>query len=94
METEFHDKAIIQGKIFMYSPQSAITVVKRCRELNKFIYGLDAFKLWERSRIQPLMEYSIDYTSINYPKYDPKEYKRRCHVTKNADAGHWLEAKQ
>lgn len=94
IEKEFHDIAIIHHKLFLYRPLDAIKVIERCRELNKVVYGIDAFKLWEGDRIQPSMEHSIDYSGISYNQFEPDKYQVMYHIAKNADSGHWKEAIQ
>ncbi|MFI8715721.1 hypothetical protein [Brevibacillus brevis] len=62
MEQEFESRAIVRHNLLLFTGLDAITVIKRCEELNKKIYGIDAFRLKEQC-IQPVMEESIDYSN-------------------------------
>jgi len=59
LEVKFRDFAIIHNNMILFKPVDAIRVVMECFELNKSIYGIDAFILNE-PYIQPFMEHSIN----------------------------------
>ena len=61
IEQEFADKGVLRGAVFMLRAQSALEMVRRCREEGIEVLGLDAFRLTEQTT-QPLMEQSIDLT--------------------------------
>lgn len=62
IEKEFQHRAIVRNNIFLFRAIDAITVIKRCEELNKKLHGIDAFRLKEPC-IQPATEESIDYSN-------------------------------
>lgn len=68
IETEFEDVVIKRGNMRMYNTVDAVNVIKKCHQLNKKIYAIDALKVWD-TYIQPFMEQSVDYTEITD---DPK----------------------
>lgn len=41
----------------------ALDVIKKCKELNRKIFGIDAFKITEKIT-QPILEHSIDYKIV------------------------------
>ncbi|MDP4153644.1 MAG: hypothetical protein Q8865_09450 [Bacillota bacterium] len=55
---EFLDEAIIHSNIWMYFTRSAIKVIKRCKELNRDVYRLEAFRI-RSNGIQPSMTHSL-----------------------------------
>ena len=66
IEEKFKDVLIDYDRIILYHPKDALNVIEECRKLKKNIYGIDAFKLYENNtKIQPFMEYSIDFSSSN-----------------------------
>lgn len=94
IEKQFKDTSIIHHNIFLFRPYDALAVIEKCRSLNKKIYGIDAFNLFENGKIQPVMEQSIDYTSKGYEYFDEFKYYSNYHIRKNCDVGHWDEAEQ
>ncbi|MDP4153643.1 MAG: hypothetical protein Q8865_09445 [Bacillota bacterium] len=66
---EFLDEAIIHSNIWMYFTRSAIKVIKRCKELNLKIYGIDAFRI-RSNGIQPSQTHSIDFIDADLGHWD------------------------
>lgn len=60
IEQEFRAKGEQRGGVLLLNPADAIDMVRRCREENVRILGLDAFILKEKT-VQPVMAESIDY---------------------------------
>jgi hypothetical protein len=82
IEEQFKDKAIIRGNLYFFRALDAISVIQRCRMLNRVILGIDAFILTAKTT-QPLMEQSINYTDFDYQDHMSAQ---------NLDGGHWAEA--
>jgi hypothetical protein len=83
----FLDVAIKHNKMTLYHPQDAIKVIKKCQQLNKRVYGIDAFKLNE-PYIQPFMEFSTDYSD----DYSDAIYTNAIeHIQKHSDKGFVFE---
>jgi hypothetical protein len=66
IEKELQSKAIIRGRIYLFCPADALSVIAKCRETKRQILGIDAFRLLDGGRIQPVMAQSIDYSSGHY----------------------------
>lgn len=64
IEKEFYDIAIKRNKLFLYNKENALAVIERCKQLNIWILGIDAFIITGKY-IQPYLEYSSDYSSLN-----------------------------
>ena len=91
LDKEFLDKATIHRGDITYSEKDAFEIVDRCKEKGLKITNIDAF-LIEDQFIQPT-DY-MPYNDSSYFDYPPDLYQERYHVSKNADTGHWQEAKQ
>ncbi|RTL57325.1 MAG: hypothetical protein EKK37_14860 [Sphingobacteriales bacterium] len=65
IEKQYLDKAIIRGGLFLLDADSAIKFIGACQVHNIVILGVDAFLLFD-NKTQPVMDYSIDFTSNNY----------------------------
>ncbi len=79
----FADVAIEHNQMALYHPQDAIRVIKKCKELNRRIYGIDSFVL-NGPCIQPLLEFSTDYGN----GYSDKVYTEAIeHIQKYSDKG-------
>lgn len=63
LELEFKDRVILHRQLVLFRANDAIDFVRRCRELNRSILGIDGFRV-SNEFIQPFMEYSVDYSSI------------------------------
>ncbi|MCL6600923.1 MAG: hypothetical protein K6T81_19635 [Alicyclobacillus macrosporangiidus] len=61
IELELSKRGIKRGGTYLLSPSDALDVVKRCRELNIRILGIDAFKLTDHTT-QPVLEHSVDFS--------------------------------
>jgi hypothetical protein len=59
--SEFKDSAIKHNRMSLFSAEKGMEVIDRCKQLNREIYGIDAFILRENT-IQPFIDYSIDYS--------------------------------
>ena len=55
----FRDVAIKHNKMILFKAGDAITLIQKCYDQNKSVYGVDAFILNEPF-IQPFMEHSIN----------------------------------
>ena len=75
---------------YLFRADDATAKIKRCRELNKKIHGIDVFKNEEGNEI---VDY-IDYTTIGYREWEPSKYYEKFHIEKDKDIGHWEEAKK
>jgi len=91
LDQEFLDKAIIHGGDITYSEQDALDIIDRCRKKDLKITNIDAY-LIEDDFIQPT-DYR-PYIGSAYDNYNPEKYYQRNGVHKNADIGHWQEAKR
>lgn len=60
VEKEYMEKAVNRGGILLFEATSAIGFVKRCREFNYRILGIDGFYL-DDEKTQPTMEDSIQF---------------------------------
>ena len=58
LELCFKSVAIKHNKMTLFKAVDAITLIKKCYDLNKSVYGVDAFVLNE-PYIQPFMEHNI-----------------------------------
>ena len=58
------NKAILRGDISFSTPADAIDLIKACKKIEKWILGIDAFILTDKTT-QPVMEDSIDYSMFN-----------------------------
>ncbi|MDD2401323.1 MAG: hypothetical protein PHD60_03735 [Clostridia bacterium] len=61
LEDEFSNVAIMHLDMNMYYPKDALLLIRRCKELNKKILGIDAF-IVDGEKIQPSLEHSIDFS--------------------------------
>jgi hypothetical protein len=59
IEDEFRDAGIVRGMTLILQPSDAIAFVRRCRERQVKVLGLDAFHITPETR-QPDMGESID----------------------------------
>jgi hypothetical protein len=91
LDKEFLDKATIHRGDITYSEEDALEIVDRCKEENLKITYIEAYLITIRS-IHPT-DY-MPYNDSSYFDYPPDLYQERYHVSKNADTGHWQEAKQ
>jgi hypothetical protein len=91
LDKEFLDKATIHGGDITYSEDDALEIVDRCKEKGLKISNIDAFLIKDQF-IQPT-EY-MPYNDSSYFDYPPNLYQERYRTKKNADKGHWQEAKQ
>ena len=62
IEKEFIGKAIIKGGIHLYKSMDALDVIKRCRQFNRNILGIDSF-IVTSNITQPVLEHSIDFST-------------------------------
>jgi len=83
----FLDVAIKHNKMTLYYSQDAIKVVEKCQELNKRVYGIDAFILNE-PYIQPFLEFSRDYGDDHSDKVYTEAIR---HIQKYSDKGFVFE---
>ncbi|MEM8949566.1 MAG: hypothetical protein AAGA21_00730 [Pseudomonadota bacterium] len=60
IEQEFRAKGEQRGGVLLLTPADAVAMIRRCREENIRVLGLDAFIVNEKT-IQPVMAESIDY---------------------------------
>lgn len=81
IESDYFNRAIIHHGIFLFHPSDAISVIERCRELKRPIFGIDAFLLLDKGRIQPNMGQSVDYSQGD-------------HSLEFHDGGYWSAATQ
>lgn len=91
IDSELLSKALIRGGVVMYQTTDALLLVRKLKDANLEIFGIDAFAVIPES-IQ-VADY-IDYTSTYYREYDPDQYYSKFHVYKDADRGHWREAER
>lgn len=61
IQKEFRDRAIVKAGTYLFGPQDAIEVVKKCSQIERKILGIDAFVVTDNT-VQPFMEHSIDYS--------------------------------
>lgn len=61
IEQEFMSRGIVRGGELLLSPQDALDMVSRCRELRVRLLGIDGFRVTPTST-QPLLEESTDFT--------------------------------
>ena len=64
IEKVFINKAIVRGGIHLFYTEDALKLIKKCREANIKILGIDSFIVSETTT-QPLAEYSIDFSTQN-----------------------------
>ena len=62
LQAEFANVAVKRGGLVLFRPGDAIVVIRRCRELDLRILGVDGF-LDRPTGIQPSMENSIDFST-------------------------------
>ena len=62
VDAEFADRSVSQWGMRLYQPAVAIDLVRRCRQLNVRVLGIDAF-LNHSKGIEPSLEHSIDFTN-------------------------------
>lgn len=53
-EKEFSNKAIIWGNNFLFQKTDAVDVIKKCKELNIKILGVESFEIFENKRTPDL----------------------------------------
>jgi len=58
-ENEFKDIAIISGNTYLFQSTDAVDVIKKCKELNIKILGVESFEIYENKR-KPIMEGIFD----------------------------------
>ena len=59
IQRAFCDKGIFRGGLLFLKGPDALEMVRRCRELQMQVLGVDGFLLTDKTT-QPLMEHSID----------------------------------
>jgi hypothetical protein len=94
IEKEFLNRAVNHGGEYLLLPEDAIIFVERCKELKLKILALEAFHLYSDGRIQPDMGADMYYDDTYFSEIDDEIYFVKYHIKKNADIGHWEEAKQ
>lgn len=82
IEKEFHERAIQRGGMCLYNAQDAIAVIRRCKELNMVIIGMDAYMITDLT-IQPFFDYSINYTSVGFQTGNWEEAE--AFISRNAE---------
>lgn len=60
---QFDARAIKYGKMRFYFYEDAVDIINKCQKKQIKVLGFDAFKLSAKG-IQPFMEFSRDYSSI------------------------------
>jgi hypothetical protein len=90
-ESGFEDGAVLRGCTYRYRGLDAVAIIERCREMEKRIYGIDAFEITDQTT--RIADY-IDYTGKSYDNWGASQYYLKYHIKKNADSGHWEEALQ
>jgi len=63
LDEDLKDKIIIRGGLKLLYADDAIKFIKKCKSQNIMILGFDTFRIIEGDLTQPLLEYSIDYSS-------------------------------
>lgn len=58
---ELYERAILRGNLIFFHPNEAILVINRCKEHNRIILGIDAFKITENTT-QPFSEHSVEFS--------------------------------
>lgn len=81
IELEYFNRAIIHHGIFLFHPSEAIAVIGRCRELKRPVFGINAFLLLDKGKIQPNRGESVDYSQGD-------------HSSEFLDGGYWSAAIQ
>lgn len=66
IENEFFNQAYMPGSILLFDAETAIKFVKRCKEENVKILGLDGFFVQLNVSNQPSTEHAIDFSSENF----------------------------
>ena len=49
-EREFKKYALIRGGIYFFKEEIALKLIKKCKELNKKILGIDTFLITEKKK--------------------------------------------
>jgi hypothetical protein len=65
IEDEFRERSMVPGRTLIFRPADAIEFVRRCREEQVNVLGVDGFHLAENT-IQPDMGESIDLSQPPY----------------------------
>lgn len=87
IESIFSDVSIKHDTITLYYPNDAIRVIEKCKELDKKVYGIEAFRV-NNQYIQPFMEFSTDYS---YDVSSDPYAKAIEHIKKYSDRGFVFE---
>jgi hypothetical protein len=95
IKREFFDRAVIHRGEITFKVEDALAIIDKCREKGRRIIGFEVFLIEKTENGQTIrpMEYR-PYSGKSYDGYNPEKYIATYHVNKNADAGHWEEAKQ
>jgi hypothetical protein len=70
IEEEFRSKGVIHGGTLMFRPPEALELVRRCREKQVEVLGIDGFVVGEEST-RPVMEESLDLSREEKTPGDP-----------------------
>ncbi|OMP76220.1 MULTISPECIES: hypothetical protein [unclassified Chitinophaga] len=62
VEIFFQEKAIKRGGVVLYSKQDTLDFIKKCKDCDIGILGIDGFYIKE-TNIQPSLDNSIDYSA-------------------------------
>ncbi len=75
VESKFKNKAIIRpGGMMLFAKIDAIDFINECKEASIIILGVDAFYMLPENKIQPSMEHSANYSTLN-PKEQTASYE-------------------
>ncbi len=69
IEDEYRALSVVPGRMIILSPEHAIALVRRCREKQVKVLGIDGFHITPDA-IQPDMGENIDLSRQEYRKHD------------------------
>jgi hypothetical protein len=69
----FRSQATVHGNMLLLAPSVALEYLKSCRENGVQLLGFDAFRLLPGSRVQPIMDDSLDLSAQPLSGYSPAD---------------------
>lgn len=75
LDAEFHDRAVIRPGLRLFRPDDAIDVIRRCHDVGIRVLGIDAFVDLPGEVVQPVLDHSIDFSSVRHRSLLPDSWR-------------------
>ena len=66
LEAAFRSRGVLQGNTLLLQPTVALEFIADCRQRSIRVLGIDGFRLLSKNQIRPIIEDSIDLSSLRF----------------------------